>query len=222
MSFLWNVKGGFMKRGIILFFILLLMCGCRVKEVQKKDPLIDAYKVDNVLLEKDQIKKDLNFFLIKYNRHWSQKDKQKFINILYYGEHEFNISNKIVLAIISVESNYDITVAKKNYNKKTHKLKSIDFGLTQQNSRYYKCRYKAAESYLDYYHIKYTDSKFDMGKNIFSCFMLLRDNNEYSDLIHFKDLIASYNVGSTGVKEEYMQKKVDEYYNLFMQELLSI
>ena len=218
-----------MKKFYIIYFMLLFLLSCTTKEVPKKDPLIDAYKVskdylraDVVEQEKNNIRRDLNFFLNKYDRHWSRQDREKFVKIIYCGEHEFKIEYKIILALISVESQYDIYAAGKNKKKKTNIIKSIDWGLTQQNSKYYKGRYKATESYLDYYHIKYTDSKFDMGKNIFSCFMLLRDTSDFSDLIHFKDLIASYNAGTDGVKREWMKKRVDEYYGLFMQELLSI
>ena len=211
LSFLWYVEGGAMRKLLIFWFTCLFICNCTEKEVPKKDPLIDAYKVDNVLLEKDQIKKDLNFFLTKYNRHWSQQDKNKCIEVLYYGQREYFIDYKILLSIISVESQYNIYAVGKN-------KKSTDFGLCQINSRYIKRRYKSASIALDYYHIKHSDSKYDIGLNIFSAYRYLRDISDYSDLILFSDYICAYNRGVRGAKES--SNKI--YYYKFMQELLSI
>ena len=200
-----------MKKLYVLCFVCLFICGCTVKEIPKKDPLINAYKVDDMLLEKDKIRTDLTFFLTKYNRKWSQRDKEKCIEVLYCGQQEFRVDHRIVLSIISVESQYNIYAVGKN-------RKSIDSGLCQINSRYIKRRYKAAEPFLKQYKIKYTNSKFDIGKNIFSCMMYLRDISDYSDLIHFQDYILAYNRGVKGVK----RSNCTIYYEKFMQEYLSL
>ena len=166
------------------------------------------------------IKDDLNHFLKKYKQNWTDKNRNHCINILYCGQQEFQIDYKIILGLIATESEFRITVQRKNIRK--GRVKSVDFGLTQQNSRYYKDRYRATIPYLKQYRIKYTDSKFDMAKNIFSCYMILSDTNKYGNLIHFKDFIASYNVGVHGTKHDYMQKTIDEYYNRFMKNYMEI
>jgi len=205
-----------MRKFLILWFIILLVVKCSNEKSITIDPLINAYKVDNVKLDKSIIKDSLNHFLHKYNRKWSQENKQKCIDALYYGQQEFDIDYKIVMSLISIESQYRIVVIGKNKNG------SKDFGLSQQNSRYIKQRYRAAEEYLNKYKIKYSNSNFDISKNIFSCYMLLRDTNEYGNLILFRDYIASYNVGIRGIRQEHTQKIADKYFNKFMKELLSI
>jgi hypothetical protein len=203
-----------MKKWLILWFILLLIVKC-TPEKNTIDPLINAYKVDSTKLNKEIIKDNLNVFLNKYNRNWSLQNKQKCIDALYCGQQEYSIDYKIVMSIIAIESEYKITAIGKNKNSK-------DFGLCQINSKYINYRYKKVEPILDYYKIKYTNSKFDISKNIFSCYALLRNTNNYYDLILFRDFIASYNIGVRGVKQEHTQQIADRYYERFLQEYLSI
>jgi len=200
-----------MKKYLILWFIILLVVKCGYKEEFRTDPLINSYKVDSVKLTKDIIKSDLNYFLHKYNRKWSQENKKKCIDALYYGQQQFDIDYKIILSIISVESQFNIYAKGRNRN-------SIDFGLCQINSKYLKHRYKDSEFYLKQYKIKYNDSKYDISKNIFSAFIYLRDISSYSDLIQFSDYISAYNRGVEGSK----RRTDNKYYELFLKEYLSI
>ena len=162
------------------------------------------------------MEKDLDYMLTKYNRKWSYDNKNKCIHLLCKGQKEFDIDYKIVLSIIAIESQFDITAYNKNYKKK--KLKSIDYGLTQQNSLHYLKRYKSAERYLKKHGIKYTSSKYDMAKNIYACFIYLKDISDYAGFIHFRDYITAYNQGVTGATVN----NNDDYYNKFMQEYLSL
>ena len=207
-----------MRKYIIIWFMLLLIVKCTTEDKSKflTDPLINTYKVDELKLTKSIIKDDLNYFLHKYKRNWSKENKNKCIDALYYGQQEWSIDYKIVMSLISIESQYRIVVTGRNRNG------SKDFGLTQQNSRYVKQRYRATENFLNDYKIKYTNSNFDIGKNIFACYMLLRNTSEYYDLILFRDFIASYNVGVRGVRLDHMQKTADVYYSKFLKEYLSI
>lgn len=205
-----------MKKFIILWFVILFLIRCSSEQNitnyrMEKDPLINSYQIDSEKIEKQTIKNHLNYFLTKYNRHWSKQNKEKCVDILYKGQKEFNIDHKIVLSIISIESQFNIKAIGKN-------KKSIDYGLTQQNSKYLKQRYKNAEQYLKEFKIKYTDSNFDIGKNIVSCFVYLHDINEYSDLIQFSDYITAYNQGVKGCK----RNNDNRYYEKFMKEYLSI
>jgi hypothetical protein len=204
-----------MKRFLILWFMLLFIIKCSTEET-KVDPIQFAYKLDKNQISKSIIKDDLNYFLNKYNRNWSKQDKEKFINVVYIGSKEFDINPKIIMAIVSVESRYNVKAVGKNIRKK--KVKSIDYGLCQINSKYIKQRYKATEEYLKANNIKYTDSKFDIGKNVFSCYMYLRSIHDYSDLIHFQDYITAYNQGVRGAK----RNNDSRYYEKFMREYLSI
>jgi len=204
-----------MKKILILWFVILLVVKCSHENKIITDPLINTYKVDNVKLTKDIIKSDLNHFLHKYNRNWSEQNKNRCIELLYKGQLEFDIHYKIVLSIVAIESQFKIDAIGKN-------KKSIDYGLAQINSRYLKQRYRATEQYLNQHKIKYTDSKFDMNKNIYSCFMYLKNIMEYGDLVQFSDHIKSYNVGIRGCKLNTMQKSANIYYNKFIQEYMSL
>ena len=209
-----------MKKFLIFWFICLFLISCSKKQEQIQDPISKALALSHKTIDKSIIKDDLNHFLKKYKQNWTDKNRNHCINILYCGQQEFQIDYKIILGLIATESEFRITVQRKNIRK--GRVKSVDFGLTQQNSRYYKDRYRATIPYLKQYRIKYTDSKFDMAKNIFSCYMILSDTNKYGNLIHFKDFIASYNVGVHGTKHDYMQKTIDEYYNRFMKNYMEI
>jgi hypothetical protein len=204
-----------MKKFLILWFMLLFIVKCSTEET-KVDPLQFSYKLNKQQISKSVIKDDLNYFLNKYNRTWSKQNKEKFVNVVYIGSVEFNINPKIVMSIISIESRYNIKAVGKNIKRR--KVKSIDYGLCQINSKYLKQRYKATEEYLENYKIKYTDSKFDIGKNVFSCYMYLRAIWDYSNLIHFQDYILAYNQGVRGVK----RNNNTSYYEKFLQEYMSI
>lgn len=204
----------------LIIFICLLICQCGFEKETKntiilKDPLINAYKLDKVQIDRSKIKDNLNYFLNKYKRNWTKKEKEKCVDILYYGQQQFNINHKIILSIISVESQFNIKAIGKN-------KKSVDFGLCQINSRYIKQRYRNAEKYLKELNIKYTDSKFDISKNILSAYIYLRDISSYADLIEFGDYIKAYHVGIKGSQMSYMQKECNVYFDKFMKEYMEI
>ena len=200
---------------LIIWFILIFVSGdCGVKH-EKHDPLQNAHIYKTNIITKYYIKKDLDYFLNKYNRHWTKQEKETCTNCLYSGYNEWHIDPKIILAIISVESEFNIRAIGKN-------KRSIDYGLTQINSRYIKQRYKATESYLKYYKIKYSNNNFDLSKNIFSCFMYLKDLSDTPELIQFGDYIKAYNCGVRGYKCSKYQRQANNYYNKFMKNYMEI
>jgi hypothetical protein len=200
-----------MKKFITLWFIFMFILGCSFKEEHKKDILENSYQVTNENIQKYDIEKDLNYFLKKYNRNWSKQNRDKFIEVIYKGSTEFNIDPKIVMSIISIESQYRIVVKGKNKN-------SVDFGLCQQNSRYINQRYKATEEYLKRNKIAYTNSKYDIGKNVFACYMYLKDISDSEALLHFRDYITAYNQGIKGA----LRNNNDTYYQKFMSEFMEL
>jgi len=209
-----------MNKVIIFLITLLFMVSCSAPKVveENKDPLKAARVLDIESIVRHDIKTDLMFFLKKHKQNWTQANIQKCVDLLYAGEEEFNVEYKIVLAIMSVESQYNISAIGKNYNKKK-KLVSTDFGLSQQNSKYYKDRYKAAMPFLDEAGFKYdVNNRFDIGLNIYSCYMYLNDMTDYRDLICFSDYISAYNRGKDGA----VNRSNNEYYNKFMIEYMSI
>lgn len=166
-------------------------------------------------INKEEIRENLDYFLDKYNRNWNEDLRDNCVNIIYEGSREFNIDYKIVLACISVESQFNIYA--KGYNRD-----SIDFGLSQQNSRYIDQRYLAVEKYLRKAGIPFTSSKFDMAKNIYSCFLVFKDIEQNPIINSFPDSIKAYNVGVNGIKMKIYKRVAYHYYIRFYENYILI
>jgi uncharacterized protein YcfL len=206
-----------MKKFLVIWFTILFVVNCSSEKEIKVDPLLNAKVLDKVVISKSVIKDDLNYFLKKHNRQWNKQNKERFIDAIYYGSQEFNINPKIIMSIVSIESQYKITA--KGINRKGKKVKSIDFGLSQQNSKYLKHRYKATVPYLKEYKLKHNvKDKYDISCNIFACYMYMRSITDYSDLVLFSDLITAYNQGIRGAK----RNNDSSYYEKFLKEFISI
>jgi hypothetical protein len=201
-----------MRKFMIIWFMFVFILGCSFKEEHKKDVLDNSFIMSSEEIVKKEIQEDLNYFLYKYNRNWNYINKKLFVEVVYAGQKEFEIDYKIVMAIIAVESNYKIQARGKN-------KKSIDYGLCQLNSKYIKQRYKVSEIYLKKNGFRYSDSIYDIGKNIFACYIYLSDMSDVPELIYFKDYIDAYN---KGVRGALRNKTNDDYYNRFMKEFMEI
>jgi len=177
------------------------------------DPLENAYEIKFNYKEdyKRQVRNNIDFFLKKHNRKWSDQNIDKLMTALIIGQQEFNINYKAVLAIISIESNFKINAVGKNKG-------SEDYGLTQQNSLYYEKRYKSAEKYLDEYGIQYTSSKFDISKNVISCYAFLNELRRSEHTTNLYEIIDAYNKGIRGMKRSNCMK----YYVKFSKEFFNI
>ncbi len=167
-------------------------------------------KIDKSTIDEETIiLQNLNLKLKKFNRHWSEYNKRTAVKALKAGEDEFNIDHRIVLSLMSLESGMKIIITNKNADK------TIDFGLTMQNSRYINARYKACEKILQRRKIKYSNSKFDIAKNIMACFLYINDIKK----IHnddFKRLIMAYNIGIRGTMMKDKQQKGEKYFMAFV------
>lgn len=205
-----------MKKFMIIWFTLVFIAGCsleqELKPSNKKDVLDNAVVIADETTVKKEIQSNLNYFLHKHNRHWSWINKKLFVEIVYAGQVEFGISSKIVMAIISVESQYNIRAQGRNRN-------SIDYGLTQQNSKYINRRYAYAEKRLKALGFKYSSSIYDISKNVFACYAYLYDMSDIPELLYFRDYIDAYNKGVHGA----LKNKTDNlYYQKFMTEYMEI
>lgn len=201
---------------LIIYFTLVFLLSCSSESISipKNDPLSNAkviYKIDN-RITKQKIKNKLNYFLIKYNQKWSQANKQKFINAVYVGQKEFDIDYKIVMSIVSIESNYNIRAKNK---------KSNDFGLSQQNNKYIKQRYSTAKKYLDKHKVKSNvKDKYDIALSVMSCYLYLYEIEQSLNTFNFHHYICAYNTGKRGYYK--YRETADKYYNRFIEEYINI
>lgn len=187
------------------------------------DPLIKDIKVYDVsqfrVIEKSEslddrkkvISYNLENKLNSFNRHWDKKTKDLAVKTLLAGEIQFNIDHRLVLSIIAVESEFKITAKRKNRNK------TIDYSLTQQNSKSIKYRYKHCEPILMTHKIIYTNSYYDIPKNIMSCYVYLNDIRSTTEY-DAKMIIMAYNLGIRGATLKDRQVRGENYFNLVMQE----
>ena len=113
------------------------------------------------------------------------------------GEKYYNVDRDIVLAVIFVESDFNVNAV----NRKTR-----DYGLSQQNDKYYLARYKLVAKILDAEKVSYDiNNKYDIYLNVLSCFYYLD---------HCINLKGSR---SQGVKKyNGAGKRADAYLNKFM------
>lgn len=128
-------------------------------------------------------------------------DYVSMIRALEIGQKYFAIDKDIVLAVIFIESDFKV----KAVNKTT-----LDYGLTQQNNRYYLARYKHVKKYLDKEKIDCNiDDKYDIYLNVLSAFY-------YLDLcIKQKGTITQGIKKYNGIglnAEKYKNKVVGAYY----------
>ena len=117
------------------------------------------------------------------------------------GERYYNVDRDIVLAVIFIESDFKV----KAENRKTK-----DYGLSQQNDKYYLDRYKLVSKILDAEKISYNiNNKYDIYLNVLSCFYYL------DHCINLKGSksqgVKKYN-GAGKRAEAYLNKFMEVYY----------
>lgn len=117
------------------------------------------------------------------------------------GERYYNIDRDIVLAVIFIESDFKVNAV----NRKTK-----DYGLSQQNDKYYLDRYKLVAKILDKERIEYDiNNKYDIYLNVLSCFYYL------DHCINLKGSksqgVKKYN-GSGKRADAYLNKFIEVYY----------
>lgn len=158
------------------------------------------------------VTKNLNSKLKKFNRKWSSKNKRTAIAVLKAGENEFNIDHRLVLSFMAHESWMKIYAYRKNTNK------TSDYGLTQQNSSERANRYKSSEKILKKYKIKYTKSKYDVAKNIMSCYFYLSDIRKRAKRYDAKMIIMAYHLGIRGASLKKRRARGERYFNKIISE----
>lgn len=151
------------------------------------------------------IEKDLK---ILNKRKYSKTNTRRLVRSLYIGQRHYGIHYKDVLAMLKIESDFKIVTKSRNTDG------TYDIGLSQQNSPYYKNRYKVASRVLKKYRIKHSNWDYDIYVNVLACYGELncikkRIKNRYS----YKRWICSYNTGVAGYN--YKIKARERYFKKF-------
>jgi len=198
------------KLGILLNLIGFFGLFYWETELDKK-----AVKIDKAVKSLPSEEKALEYFLKKYERKWSARDKQIFLQTIKAASKHYQIDPFDLMTFVALESNYKITATSKPNSNGTR-----DFGLTQQNSNFYKTRYRIVSKVADSYGLRYnSNNKFDIVLNVMSCSYFISSlrkeiKEKYGSVEKFQ-LIASYNTGIAGFKR--YKKKAQQYYSVFQQ-----
>lgn len=169
--------------------ISLILLFTTIFSINSKPELTDVNTINSFLIERIHFHKRDKFF--------TNKELNKMSQIIRIAEQEYVIEPLLLIALISQESHFNKYATGKNKKKK--KIVSVDYGLTQQNSKYIKQRFKKASKILDEYGVYYDiDDKYDTALNIMSGAMFLK---EIKDSLNRKGqyttfrMLANYNTG---------------------------
>ena len=145
-----------------------------------------------------EVKENESDLLIYAQNKMSFNDYVCMMRAVEIGERYYNVDRDIVLAVILIESDFKVNAV----NRKTK-----DYGLSQQNDKYYIERYKLVSKILDAEKISYDiNNKYDIYLNVLSCFYYL------DHCINLKDS------KSQGVKKyNGVGKRADAYLNKFLE-----
>lgn len=196
----------------ISYFLAIVVCTIIASTIQKCNTPVNKTFVPNIEVKQNtaqnNIEESTRSFLEFYNRKWTIEKSRKFIDIMKIGEKETGINPTFILYLIALESEFKTKAHRHNKDRK----KTIDYGLTQQNSMYIKERYKCASKVLDKYNIKYNiNDKYDMGLNIIAAFIYTKDILNHERIKTIEDTVGAYNVGVVGLDMETKQKQKDSY-----------
>jgi len=154
------------------------------------------------------IKQEVIKYCQYYNRNYSDGIYTNITQAILIGQKQFPfIHYKKILALISIESHWNIYATNKNSNN------TYDYGLTQQNSKFIDIRYNKAKTICNKYNVTYTSSYYDIILNIISAYIYVADIQYY--ITCPKQQIIAYN---TGIKGSYKYNKNSDafpYYQKF-------
>lgn len=148
-----------------------------------------------------EIKEKENSLLTYAQTKMSINNYVDMMRALEIGERYFNTEKDIVLAVIFIESDFNVWA----YNEETN-----DYGLSQQNGKYILDRYLTVKIILDKERIECNiNHRFDIYLNVLACYYYL---DHCIELKGSKSQgIKKYN-GTGKDAEKYMYKVIDTYY----------
>lgn len=210
-----------MKKFLIILLALslfFLIGGCLSpkKETSKKEIVPGKIIIINdAKFEKEQILRYINIALRNLYVKKFPTDKQLYqmTEMIYFGSRYFGIDYRDIIAIITIESEWNYLAYQRNQNG------TDDFGLCQINTSHLEGNYKIAKKICDQYKIYYTNSIYDINLNILSAFIHLNDGrNEMINQRNFNwyRWIVAYNVGVAGSLMSNRKHLAQKYWNKFI------
>lgn len=197
-----------LRLGILLNIVAFSSLFYWNNELQK-----EIVKIEKIQKQAPSDKEVLEFFLKKYKRKWSETNKDVFLKTIRAAEKHYSVDKYDLMVFVALESNYTIRALSKANRNGTR-----DVGLTQQNSDYYKSRYRTVAKVAERYGLRYNiNNKFDITLNILSCAYFVNSlkieiKKKYNTTDHFQ-VVASYN---TGIKGFFINRSIaKEYYSIF-------
>ena len=179
-------------------------------EIQKDVTLI---KQTQIAIKAPDPEKVLEYYLIKYEKNWNYKDKQTFLKAVNIASQHYNIEALDIMTYVALESNYTIRPKPRRNSNGTY-----DYGLTQQNSNYYKGRFRITSKIAKQYNLKYNiNDRTDITLQVLSCAYFVNSlrteiKQKYGSVSHYR-MTASYNTGIKGFSR--LPTKAKEYYSVF-------
>ena len=148
-----------------------------------------------------EVKEKESDLLIYAQQKMNIDDYVSMMRAVEIGERYYNVDRDIVLTVILIESDFKVNAVN---------IKTKDYGLSQQNDKYYLDRYKLVSKILDAEKIEYDiNNKYDIYLNVLSCFYYL---DHCINLKGSKSLgVKKYN-GSGKRAEAYLNKFLGVYY----------
>jgi hypothetical protein len=177
----------------------------------------------NDIKELTIIKQKLCVLILKYKtpRFWQEKDVINVTKVIWIGSKQYGINPNHVFATIALESYFNPYALGINKD-------SQDFGLTQQNSKYWKKRFKVAAKILTAYGIQHNlKNPYDTALNVMACILYKYNINKRVDRSKVKNTlyskyvnkIVAYNLGINGARDKKKYKIGMRYYKIFRKKL---
>lgn len=166
-------------------------------------------------VEREEIRKQVKLLILDYHRQssWDKEMIDEVVDILYFGHNTYKIDYRVALAHISHESKMNPVA--KGYNIKWENgqkyIHSMDYGLGQQNSRFYKKRYIQAIRILKKEKILRSGRtptmwEYDVATNAMASILYMKLNRDRllkvpnSTVRHW---VVAYNSGYGGMMENF-------------------
>ena len=197
---------------MIIYSIVIMACNSiQIQPIPEKKKI---YIVDGDIFTKEEIQATINkAYMLETGSKMNDKTLKTYIEVFYFASNYFKLDYKDIIAIITIESEWNPMAYGKNWNG------TEDIGLCQINTIHLSEDYRIAKQICLKYKIPHTNSLYDVSLNILSAFIYMNDmrmkmisENRY----YYRRYIVSYNTGYNGSVSKYYRVSADKYWNRFI------